>query len=141
MENNIVIDTGKHPNVDRQRYMIYYRGGPRPGRIQRNVLYYSDKRSTFFTTRNQEQSKGYPGDYNLYFSEGAPDSGRALVKRLQQNGTDSHSISTDPLFVDFKNKDFRLKPESPMFKLGFKQIETGQIGLREDFPERYRKGF
>ena len=42
--------------------------------------------------------------------------------------------------LDFKNQDFRLKPESPMFKLGFKQIETGQIGLREGFPERFRNG-
>ena len=105
MENNIVIDTGKDRNDDWQRYMIYYRGGPKPGRIQRNVLYYSDKRSTFFTTRNQEQSKGYPGDYNLYFSVGAPDSGSALLKRLQQNGTDNHSVAIDPLFVDFKNYD------------------------------------
>jgi parallel beta-helix repeat protein len=140
VENNIVIDTGKDPHEDWQRYMIYYRGGPRPGRIQRNVLYFSDTRSNFFTTRRQTQAKGYPGDYNLYFSVGAPDSGKALLNRLHENGTDSHSLATDPLFVDFENQDFRLKPESPMFKLGFKQIDTDKIGLREDFPERYKTG-
>jgi parallel beta-helix repeat protein len=140
VENNIVIDTGKDPHDDWQRYMIYYRGGPRPGRIQRNVLYFSDARSNFFSTRSQSQRKGYPGDYNLYFSKGAPDSGRALIKRLQQNGTDMHSVSTDPLFVDFQNKDFRLKSDSHMFKLGFKQIETDKIGLTNDFPEKYRTG-
>jgi len=140
VENNIVIDTGKDPNEDWQRYMVYYRGGPKPGRIQRNILYYSDDRSNFFATRNQSQGQGYPGDYNLYYSEGDPNAGGILLKRLQENGTDSHSITTDPLFVDFKSQDFRLKSESPMFKLGFKQIETGQIGLREDFPERYRTG-
>ena len=138
VENNIVIDTGKDPQDDWMRYMIYYRGGPRPGRIQRNIMYFSDNRSNFFTTRQPNQREGYPGDYNLYFSEGAPDSGLALINRLQKNGTDAHSISEDPLFVDFDNQDFRLKPQSPMFKLGFKQIDTGQIGLREDFPERYK---
>jgi hypothetical protein len=101
-------------------------------------MYFSDNRSNFFTTRRPNQKKGYPGDYNLYFSEGAPDSGLALINRLQQNGTDAHSISVNPLFVDFNNQDFRLKPESPMFKLGFKQIDISQIGLREDFPERYK---
>jgi hypothetical protein len=101
-------------------------------------MYFSDNRSNFFTTRRESQATGYPGDYNLYFSKGAPDSGRALITRLQQNGTDERSISTDPLFVDFKNRDFRLKPESPMFKLGFKQIDMDLIGLRDNFPERYK---
>jgi len=136
VENNIVADTGKDPHEDWQRYMVYYRGGPRPGRIQRNVLYFSDERSNFFATRRQVQQ--YPGDYNLYYSKGAPDAGSALLKRLQQKGTDTHSISADPLFVDLENKDFRLKPNSPMFKLGFKQIDISKIGLTEDFPNRYR---
>jgi parallel beta-helix repeat protein len=139
VENNIVVDTGKDPHEDWKRYMVYYRGGPKPGRIQRNVLYYSDKRSNFFATRNQSQGQGYPGDYNLYYSKDAPKAGMELLKRLQENGTDSHSIATDPLFINFENNDFRLKPESPMFKLGFKQIDTSKIGLKDDFPERYKE--
>jgi len=133
VENNIVVDTGKETNSDWQRYMVYYRGGPRPGRIQRNVLYFSDERSQFFATRREV--KPYPGDYNLYYSKGNLDAGRELLQQLQQKGSDRHSISADPMFVNLKNENFRLKNESPMFELGFKQIDMSKIGLTNDFPE------
>jgi hypothetical protein len=35
------------------------------------------------------------------------------------------------MFVDAKKLDFRLKPESPAFKLGFKAIPIEKIGLYE----------
>ncbi len=133
VENNIVVDTGKETDSDWQRYMVYYRGGPRPGRIQRNVLYFSDQRSQFFATRREVEP--YPGDYNLYYSKGNLDAGRELLQQLQQKGTDRHSISADPMFVDLKNENFRLKDGSPMFELGFKQIDMSKIGLTDDFPE------
>ncbi len=47
-------------------------------------------------------------------------------------GEDSHSIVADPLFVNPKNDDYRLKPESPAFKLGFKPIPVEQIGPYSD---------
>ena len=49
--------------------------------------------------------------------------------KWQQMGFDSHSIVADPLFVDFENGDYRLKSDSPAFKLGFKQIDVSRIGL------------
>jgi len=136
VENNIVADTGKETNEDWQRYLVYYRGGRQPGRIQKNVLYFSDERSTFFTTRSKVQP--YPGDFNCYYSAANPQKSAAFLQKLQESGTDAHSISGDPLFVDLKKGDFRLKPNSPLFKLGFKAIDTTRIGLRDDFPRRYR---
>jgi len=47
-------------------------------------------------------------------------------------GADADSILADPLFVDAKNRDFRLRPESPAFKLGFKQIPVDKIGPYKD---------
>ncbi|MHC4758474.1 MAG: right-handed parallel beta-helix repeat-containing protein [Planctomycetota bacterium] len=135
VENNIVVDTGQATSDDWQRFMIYYRGGPRPGRIQRNVLYYTDKRNTYFGTRRDVQP--YPGDYNLYYSKADPDVGREFLEKLQEKGSDKHSICADPMFVDIENNDFRLKKDSPMLKLGFKQIDTRKIGLTEDFPEKW----
>ncbi len=44
----------------------------------------------------------------------------------QDNLTD-----TDPMFVDGENHDYRLKPESPALKLGFKPIPLEKIGLFE----------
>jgi|APTNR8051073442_1049403.scaffolds.fasta_scaffold01589_11 hypothetical protein len=50
----------------------------------------------------------------------------------QAAGWDQNSIVADPMFVDWKNDDFRLKPESPAFKLGFKAIPVDEIGIRND---------
>lgn len=49
----------------------------------------------------------------------------------QAAGWDPHSLVADPLFVDWKHDDFRLKPESPAFKLGFKAIPVEEIGIRK----------
>jgi parallel beta-helix repeat protein len=46
----------------------------------------------------------------------------------QANGVDSKSIIADPLFVDAAKDDYRLRPESPAFKLGFKPIPLDKIG-------------
>jgi len=50
----------------------------------------------------------------------------------QNAGWDKHSLVADPLFLDWKNDDFRLKPESPAFKLGFKKIPVEEIGVRKE---------
>lgn len=49
----------------------------------------------------------------------------------QAEGWDKHSLVADPLFVDWPQDDFRLKPESPAFKLGFKAIPVEKIGVRD----------
>jgi hypothetical protein len=41
-------------------------------------------------------------------------------------------VDQDPGFVNLKKLDFRLKPGSPAFKLGFKAIPVGKIGLYKD---------
>jgi len=45
----------------------------------------------------------------------------------QERGYDRNSVYTDPMFVDLANFDFRLKPESPAFKLGFEQIDLSDV--------------
>ena len=42
---------------------------------------------------------------------------------------DERSRIADPLFVDAKNRDFRLKPESPAFALGFTALDMTDVGL------------
>jgi hypothetical protein len=50
----------------------------------------------------------------------------------QADGMDRNSIIADPLFLDPANDDYRLKPESPAWQLGFKRIPVGKIGCYDD---------
>jgi hypothetical protein len=43
------------------------------------------------------------------------------------------------LFVDPANRNYHLKPESPALKLGFKDIDTREIGLKADYPARFER--
>lgn len=47
----------------------------------------------------------------------------------QRLGYDAHSAVADPLFVDAQHDDYRLKPESPAFQLGFQPIPVEKIGM------------
>jgi parallel beta-helix repeat protein len=50
----------------------------------------------------------------------------------QALGNDQHSLIADPLLVNPAQDDFRLKSESPAFKLGFKPIPIEEIGPYSD---------
>jgi hypothetical protein len=43
-------------------------------------------------------------------------------------GWDKHSVIADPLFENWDKDDYRLKKDSPAFKLGFEQIPVEKIG-------------
>ncbi|MCX7016815.1 MAG: right-handed parallel beta-helix repeat-containing protein [Candidatus Sumerlaeota bacterium] len=58
---------------------------------------------------------------------GAIQGTRGLAAWLAQ-GIDHGSIVGDPLFVDPAHDDYRLKPDSPAYKLGFQDIPMDQIG-------------
>ncbi|MDI6450591.1 right-handed parallel beta-helix repeat-containing protein [Anaerobaca lacustris] len=58
--------------------------------------------------------------------------GIPLEKWRQEHGHDRNSIVADPLFVDPDNGDFRLKPDSPALKVGFKPFDYTRAGVYGD---------
>jgi len=73
-----------------------------------------------------------PGPDGKYFRR------KVTFDEWRPMGFDTHSKCANPLFVDRASHDYRLKPDSPALGLGFQQIDTSQIGLKEDFP--YKEG-
>lgn len=78
-------------------------------------------------------------DRNLYFNTGGglvvsmdngnPSADIAWPKFVNETGFDQESICADPLFVDAVHRNYQLQPDSPAFKLGFKNINMSKIGL------------
>jgi hypothetical protein len=55
--------------------------------------------------------------------------GLSLEQWRQQKKHDEHSIIADPRFVDPRNGDFHLKPDSPALKLGFEPFDYTKAGV------------
>jgi len=84
------------------------------------------------------------GDFQAVVDQLRSESGKRNAQRYdlagwQKLGFDQHSIFGDPLFVDPENHDFRVRPESPALKVGFKNFEMGRWGLTDQFPVQWRE--
>jgi parallel beta-helix repeat protein len=54
----------------------------------------------------------------------------APLEQWQARRHDTNSLVADPLFVGAAKNDFRLRPDSPALKLGFKSIDPAVVGIR-----------
>ena len=97
--------------------------------FQHNIIYLTQ--GELFHDDGGSDDTHSPWDYNLYWRT----DGRELrfyqdtFEQWQAKGLGRHSLVADPLFIDPRSGDFRLRPDSPAFKLGFEPIDTGDIGL------------
>jgi hypothetical protein len=63
-------------------------------------------------------------DYNLFPNK------QALLK-AQRNKTDANSLFGNPLFINPKEGDFRVKDDSPALKIGFKNFPMDKFGVQK----------
>lgn len=146
IENNIFVDCRYlvrwaeyvSPNVPR---MVRFMTG---NRFCGNISYNTEPEAFLFAFLPREawsEKVLAESDRNLLFKEDGSDyvlreaSGRLGGKEevplaeWQRLGYDTHSVIADPLFVDPKHDDYRLRPESPTFQLGFQPIPVEKIGM------------
>ncbi len=73
---------------------------------------------------------------NVYWDRraGAIRFGTESWDEWRARGMDAGSVIANPLFVDAVNYDFRLRPESPALKLGFRPIDLSGVGPRPHKP-------
>ncbi len=81
---------------------------------------------------------GFVLNKNVYFhSQGMPvqfPGGLNLSDWQKKRKQDLESIVEDPLFVNPKRDDYRLKKDSPAFKLGFKPLKIKEMGPLQESP-------
>lgn len=112
--------------------------------VQRNIFFESGSKINYYR-ESYRASEGISlphnskTDSNLFWCAQNTDDSQKHIRKWNEKGIEKNSISLDPLFVDVKNADFRLKPESPAYKLGFENIDIDGIGLLTDYPEEFKK--
>ena len=133
-----------------------YKYGSRPhdGAVMtKNIFFHPAGNETFWFRRDKKpkgsmskraRPDGFANmetmDGNLYFSPVTADEqeGNDPLAQLRKDGYEKNGACADPLFVDWENGDFRLKPDSPALKMGIESIDISKAGLTEDFPERFK---
>jgi len=102
------------------------------------------RRADVYNFNNWSDDRVAESDYNVFWCadgdvsvKGSPADGSLDRWRQLLGGKfDRHSVVADPMFVDAAGRDYRLRPESPALKLGFKPIDMSVVGLKDDFPAR-----
>lgn len=145
VENNLI--------VDGQAYQLQYApidsltSGRTPGhpdtslwlmsgnRCLRNIFAWSAPQAKWLVGGKWEQILK-ESDYNLLWAGGRPiTTNQAGVAdgdywaAWRKLGFDAHSVIADPRFVDPRHDDYRLQPDSPALKLGFRPLPVSRMGL------------
>jgi len=100
----------EHLSVTLERNIFYWRSGPLSNSNIRNI--------------------NVAFDHNLYWQEedGEVKLGDMSWDEWCEKGMDANTLIADPKFMAVDEDDFRLSPDSPVFKLGFVPFDTSEVG-------------
>ncbi len=124
LENNVLVDSR-----DWQLYYYNYTGKGRDNRFRRNLVVWSNPETRLGLEHGVQWVES---DYNLFW----PPGGKLDLSGLAQKGLEVHSLVADPLFVDAKRDDYRLRAESPAWELGFRRLPVERMGPQGRFKGR-----
>jgi len=147
LSGGLMYQNGGHEHVIRNnvfalsaQQMLWPYWESRPSTFERNLIYFTQgdlfmpsAAASLQARRNADESLG-TWDRNLYWNPQDP-SFRFFTygfDRWRSFGLDADSRIADPELVDVAAYDFRVKPTSPALALGFRQIDTSEVGLYGD---------
>jgi hypothetical protein len=99
---------------------------------RRNLVYYKEGKAVGDYGSAHSGREVCAFDQNLYWNaSGKPVLiGEKSLAEWQAVGQDKNSLIADPLFVDAKKGDFRLRPSSPSAQIGFESWDFRAVGPR-----------
>jgi hypothetical protein len=103
-----------------------------PSVVERNIFFLTQ--GELFRPHMGRTDDASQWDYNLFWrTDGEPlRFDEDELSGWRQAGRGEHSVVADPKFADPANADFTLASDSPALPLGFKPIDTSQVGLQGD---------
>jgi hypothetical protein len=145
LDNNIFIVSDKNTAAVSSLFMADERADNHV--YTHNIYYFEGSSGAIYDFYNWSEDRVTESDYNIFWK---PKGDLAMNgqspaktfdewKKILRNKYDQHSIVADPMFVDPANRNYHLQPDSPALKLGFKDIDTSEIGLKDDFPKRFER--
>jgi parallel beta-helix repeat protein len=140
--NNIFVDSKKSDLVFSASCIAgakAWRDFNQPGnRFTKNVIYNTQPADIviYMITETDANAVAHmnvaSADYNLFYTTHPENKNWNISWWKKTYGFDQSSSADDPLFVDYAHQNFKLKENSPAYKLGFKQIPVEKIGLHQD---------
>ncbi len=137
-ESGLMEDPGKHLDF----YFDYMNTtqGFTDCMIMRNFIWHDGNRNPFFRLDLSKNDTGYSVvDHNYYYWKNHSSEMRELLSTLGKLGIDNNGMIIDPMFADPENGNFQIDPASPLLKNGFAPLNQDEMGLTDEFPQKFRK--
>lgn len=129
IRNNILIDSGPNPQTGRSRQLA-------ATRVENHLSFTFENNIVYWTGGdaiggNVNKAKIDIRSNLWWNTEGKTEFDKKSHEEWVKMGKDEGGIVADPLFVDPANHDYRLKKNSPAFKIGFVPFDFSKAGLND----------